>query len=994
MKDYDFREIEQKWQRYWAENQTFRTDESSGRKPYYVLDMFPYPSGAGLHVGHPLGYIATDILARYKRHRGHEVLHPMGFDAFGLPAEQYAIETGQHPATITERNINRYRQQLSAIGLGYDWSREVQTCDPQYYKWTQWIFLQLYKSWYNEKAGKAESIDTLKKHLEQHGTEGLQAAAGEKLSFSPEEWKAKDWREQERLLQNFRLAYLAYAEVNWCPALGTVLANEEVKEGRSERGGYPVVKKKMRQWFLRITAYADRLLDDLDTIEWSEALKEMQRNWIGRSTGAEVHFLVDQDQVHEPLSTPPEENAAEIANTAAEDMEPLSLKVFTTRPDTIFGSTFMVIAPEHPLVKRLTVAGQKEAVEKYVEQAKQKSERERMTNVKEVTGIFTGSNCLHPFTSREVPIWISDYVLAEYGTGAVMAVPAHDSRDFAFAKHFDLPIRQVIRDKADPEQVANPLEESHDAKDGVMINSEFLNGLDPLKAIDVVIDHIEQEGLGKRQINYRLRDANFSRQRYWGEPFPIVYDGETPLPIDESELPLELPPVQSYKPSGTGESPLAAVEDWVNLPDGKKRETNTMPGWAGSSWYFLRYMDPKNTQQLVSPEREKYWQNVDFYVGGTEHATSHLLYSRFWHKFLYDIGVVTTQEPFKKLVNQGMIQGVSLFMTQLEAENGQGETRHFIGQQQLKKQGEIQVNGTTWRITGSRSWRIPVEYADEKGRLHRQRFAEVQELPMLQQNLADVNPAEDVVWEQEEGQEFITLRPEVEKMSKSKYNVVNPDDIIGKYGADTLRMYEMFLGPIEQSKPWNTEGIDGVHRFLRKFWRLFHNDQGIHLTQEEPTEEEMKSLHQCLKKVNEDVERLSFNTCISAFMICTNELSSLGCTKQQVLEPLIIAISPFAPHLAEELWQQLHESTGREYSGSITTQPYPQHEEKWLQEDTVEYPVSVNGKVRAKLQVPANATKDQVEEAALGMEAVQKWIDSKPIRKFIFVPGRIVNIVV
>ncbi|MEX0967468.1 MAG: leucine--tRNA ligase [Bacteroidia bacterium] len=984
MSEYNFKEIEKKWQQEWEAERIYHADETSGKPPYYVLDMFPYPSGAGLHVGHPLGYIATDILSRYKRHQGYEVLHPMGFDAFGLPAEQYAIETGQDPADTTNRNIARYKEQLKAIGLSFDWGREVRTSDPEYYKWTQWIFLKMFGSWYNRRTDKAEPLENLVAHFAKSGNEGVDAACGKTPEFTAEEWHAMPWEEQQRILLHYRLAYLAEAEVNWCPALGTVLANEEVKEGLSERGGHPVEKKKMRQWFLRITAYAERLLKGLEEVDWSDALKEMQRNWIGKSVGAEIDF---------PIYSPYAPAAGAVDEVG---QEKLSLKVFTTRPDTIFGATFMVIAPEHPLAQQLITAAQQEEVQAYIEQAKRKSERDRMKNVKEVSGVFSGSFAIHPFRTEKMPVWIADYVLADYGTGAIMAVPGHDSRDYAFAQHFDLPILQVVRGKESKEQEANPELHSFDDKDGIIINSDFLDGLGVPVAIDRVIEEIEKKGMGVRKINYRLRDANFSRQRYWGEPFPIVYEKGMPVPLDESELPLTLPEVESYKPLGTGESPLAAVEEWVKLPDGRTRETNTMPGWAGSNWYYLRYMDPHNSGEFLGKERERFWENVDFYMGGTEHATGHLLYSRFCHKFLFDCGYLSTKEPYKKLVNQGMIQGISYWLTSFQCirEDGYNDLAKSFFISFDNKNDILRKDGIEYKrqATGYVS-RIPNEYIDDRGRLYKSRFEALANdfrTSADYQNL-HITLGIEPLWEYDEANHpYLCLKPEVTKMSKSKWNVINPDDVIEKYGADTLRMYEMFLGPVEQHKPWNTEGIDGVFRFLMKLWRLFHQENGnFSVTDDAPTKEELKSLHKAIKKVTEDIEHISFNTAVAAFMICANELTSLRCNKRHVLEPLVILLSPFAPHISEELWRHRlgHDET-------VTFQPYPQFDEQYLKEDEVEYPVSINGKVRAKLSMPIDAGKDEVEKQVMELENVKRWIEGKQVKKFIFVPGRIINIVV
>jgi leucyl-tRNA synthetase len=980
--DYNFNEIEQRWQRYWEAEGVYKADEASDKPPFYVLDMFPYPSGAGLHVGHPLGYIASDIVARFKRHKGFEVLHPMGYDAFGLPAEQYAIDTGNHPAEFTERNIDRYREQLKMIGLSFDWSRELKTSDPKYYKWTQWIFIQLFNSWYDTEADKAKDIGALTGIFSAEGNANVKAAHHYKGRFTAGEWNAYGEEEKQKILLDYRMAYLANSEVNWCPELGTVLANEEVKDGFSERGGYPVVKKTMQQWFLRITAYSDKLLRGLDTIDWPEPLKEMQRNWIGKSVGAEVEFKVKFQRTKHKEQIP----------NSSEDMNGV-ITVFTTRPDTIFGATFMVLAPEHALVKEITTNAQKEEIEAYTEQAKRKSERERMTETKKISGAFTGTYAINPFTGNEMPVWIADYVLADYGSGAIMAVPGHDSRDWAFAKHFGLPIVEVVKG-------GNVQEASHDAKDGELVNSGFLDGLQVPKAIERAIEEITKKDIGKKQINYRLRDANFARQRYWGEPIPIVYRGGLPYPLPLEELPVILPDVKSYKPTGTGESPLAALTDWVNMPDGSKRETNTMPGWAGAAWYFLRYMDPHNEKEFLSKEREQYWKNVDFYLGGSEHATGHLLYSRFWHKFLNDRNFISTDEPFKKLINQGMIQGRSSLLNFLgysttvsgdefrEIKAPMIYISHDIAERfksnsllqsdiTLIENAKKQLNSKHIRfidIIETRNVEIDcvendilnIEKFKTKPRLYRENSVFINE-PKLGKLLCGV---------------------QIEKMGKSKYNVITPDEMVTKYGCDAFRMYEMFLGPLEQSKPWNTEGIDGVSRFLKKLWNLFASGNSIEVSNEDPTSEELKILHKTIKKVSEDIERLNLNTCISSFMICVNELGALKCNKRIILEPLIILISPFAPHIAEELW------AGIGNKGSVTCQPYPEHKEEYLVESKFEYPVSINGKLRGKLLLDLSLTKEQVEQEVLKMEEVAKWSNGQLPKKIIVVPGRIVNVVV
>lgn len=918
--EYDFREIEKKWQRRWAENKTYRVEIDPDRPKFYVLDMFPYPSGAGLHVGHPLGYIASDIYSRYKRLRGFNVLHPMGYDAFGLPAEQYAIQTGQHPAVTTENNIARYREQLDKIGFSFDWDREIRTCDPRYYKWTQWAFLKMFGSYYCNDSRRARPVEELVAAFETSGTAGINAACTVPMEFTAEEWKAMDEAEKENVLQNYRLAFRADTLVNWCSELGTVLANDEVKDGLSVRGGYPVVQKKMKQWLLRVTAYAQRMLDGLDALEWSDSLKEIQRNWIGRSQGAQVFF-------------------------GLKGLEE-KLEVFTTRADTIFGVTFMVLAPEHEAVEKITTDEYRQAVAAYLDEAKKRSERERMADTKRVSGQFTGGYAINPFNGAEIPIYISDYVLAGYGTGAIMAVPAHDSRDYAFARHFDLPIVPVV-------EGGDLSEASYDAKQGRMINSGFLDGMDVKEAIPAMIDEIEKRGFGRRKINYRLRDAIFSRQRYWGEPFPVYYENDIARPIAESELPLTLPPIENFGPTAEGEPPLARVEEW-HTAEGYPYELSTMPGFAGSSAYYLRYMDPHNDRALVSKEADAYWRNVDLYVGGIEHATGHLMYSRFWNMFLYDLGYVCEPEPFRKLINQGMIQGRSNFVYRIKG------TNRFVslGLKDGYDTQEIHVDvnivrGDVLDTEAFRKWRP--EFAD----------------------------AEFVL---EDGKYVCGWA--VEKMSKSMYNVVNPDHIVRDYGADTLRMYEMFLGPLEQSKPWDTNGIDGVHKFLRRFWRLFFDRDGkLIVTDETPSPAELKTLHKTIRKVTEDIENFSFNTSVSAFMICLNELAGAKCAKRAVLEPLVVLIAPFAPHIAEEIWEKLG------HTGSVCDARFPEFDERYLAEASVEYPVSFNGKVRFKKNLSASLTPKEVEAAVLADPTTAKYLDGKTPRKVIVVPGKIVNIV-
>ena len=1071
--DYNFREIEQKWQKFWIENRTYKTEIDHTKPKFYVLDMFPYPSGAGLHVGHPLGYIASDIYSRYKRLNGFNVLHPMGYDAYGLPAEQYAIQTGQHPAVTTQKNIKRYREQLDKIGFSYDWDREIRTCEPDYYKWTQWAFIQMFNSYYSNQTQQARPIAELVEVFAEQGTAGLNIACTEELSFTASEWNAKTEKEQQEILLNYRIAYLADMKVNWCTALGTVVANDEVSEGLSIRGGHPVEQKVMRQWSLRVSAYAQRLLDGLDKIDWTDSLKETQRNWIGRSEGAEMRF-----EIVNPTPTLPQgegeakpsfyttdantwkllkENAKSmrLEPTEAEDLlwqnlrglklgvkfrrqQPVDIfipdfvctqkkliievdgeyhngkeqieldvertriletigykvlrftneevltnvssvlerirtviknrdiftsnvevkvkpspcgrdrvgfDVFTTRPDTIYGVTFMVLAPESELVDICTTAEQAEAVKNYIDATKKRTERERIADRK-ITGVFSGSYAVNPVSGSEIPIWISDYVLAGYGTGAIMAVPGHDSRDYAFAKHFNLPIIPLI-------EGADISEESFDAKEGIMINSGFLNGLTVPEAIAKAKEYIEEEGIGKVKVNYRLRDAIFSRQRYWGEPFPVYYKDDLPYMLDESKLPLELPEVDKYLPTETGEPPLGRAKNWAT-EDGYKLELNTMPGFAGSSAYYLRYMDPKNDKALVSTEANEYWQDVDLYIGGTEHATGHLIYSRFWNKFLFDLGLVTKDEPFKKLINQGMIQGRSNFVYRIQG------TNTFVSLN-LKDQYDV----------------TPIHV----------------DVNIVSNDVLDVEKFRN--WNPEyKNAEFILENGKyicgwaVEKMSKSMFNVVNPDDIVEKYGADTLRLYEMFLGPLEQSKPWDTNGIDGVHRFLKRLWSLFFRDNNLSFSNETPTPEELKVLHKTIKKISSDIETFSYNTSVSAFMICVNELYTLKCNKKSIMEPLTIILAPFAPHIAEELYHLLGNTT------SVCDAQWPLHNEEYLKESTVKYPVSFNGKVRFTLELPADMSREDVEKTTLTNEQTQKYLDGKTPKKVIVVPGKIVNIVV
>ena len=901
--EYNFKEIEKKWQAYWADHQTFRVETDPSKPKYYVLDMFPYPSGAGLHVGHPLGYIASDIYSRYKRLKGFNVLHPMGYDAFGLPAEQYAIQTGQHPAITTEKNIARYRQQMDRIGFSYDWSREVRTCDPAYYKWTQWAFLEMFNHWYNPETDKAEPIDTLIAKFKAEGR-----------------WDGLSPKEQSDLLMQYRIAYQGETSVNWCPALGTVLANDEVKEGLSVRGGFPVEQKKMKQWQLRVSAYAQRLLDDLESLEWTDSLKEMQRNWIGRSQGAEIDFKVSNGR------------------------ETYDMTIFTTRADTIFGVTFMVLAPESEWVDRLTTPEQRAAVDEYLAQTKKKTERERIAETRKATGVFSGSYAVNPLTKEQVPVWISEYVLSGYGTGAIMAVPAHDSRDYTFARTFNLPIVPLI-------EGCDVSQESFDAKDGIMCNSGFLNGMTVKEAIPAAIDYVESHGLGHRKINFRLRDAIFSRQRYWGEPFPIFFKEGIPTPLPVESLPLELPEISEFKPTETGEPPLGRAKGWTI--DGWPLELSTMPGFAGSSAYYLRYMDPHNDQALVGREADEYWRDVDLYIGGTEHATGHLIYSRFWNKFLYDCGYVCEKEPFKKLINQGMIQGRSNFVYRIK-------------------------NTNTFVSCGLKEQYDTTEIHVDVNIVHNDRL----DIEAFRNWNPEYKTAEFIL---EDGEYICGWA--IEKMSKSMFNVVNPDHICDRYGADTLRMYEMFLGPLEQSKPWDTKGIDGVHRFLRKLWGLHFDHDTFCVSEEAPTPAELKALHKLIGKAQSDIENFSFNTTVSAFMIAVGELADLKCNKRAILEPLAIVLSPFAPHIAEELWSLFG------HTESIAYAPFPEYVEAYTREDDVEYPVSFNGKTRFKLVLPKSMTPAEVEAVVRADENTARYLAGAAIRKVIVVPGRIINIV-
>ncbi len=943
--EFRHQEIEEKWKQKWKEDQTYKVENEYSKPKFYVLDMFPYPSGAGLHVGHPLGYIASDIVARQKKMKGFNVLHPMGFDAFGLPAEQYAIQTGIHPAISTQENIDRYRKQLINIGLNFDWNREVITCDPKYYKWTQWIFLKLYSHYYNTKEKKAKPIAELEKLFESIGNENADASNNQESYFDANEWISKSAKEKDEILMNYRLAYRKTSYVNWCEALGTVLANDEIKDGVSERGGHPVEKRPMLQWALRITAYAERLLNDLEQLEWSDALKNMQKNWIGKSKGAKLFFTID--------------NHSE------------QLEIFTTRPDTIYGATFMVLAPEHTLVKTITTTTQKKEIDSYLEYTNKRSERDRQSDIKTVTGAFTGEYAIHPFNGNKVPIWISDYVLIDYGSGAIMAVPSNDKRDQLFAKHFHLPIIPVV------DQSEFPNCDTED-KIGKMINSDFLNGLDVNDAIELIIKKVEEKNIGNEMIQYKMRDANFSRQRYWGEPFPIYYDSEgISIPLNEKDLPLELPHLNQIEPGKGGRSPLFAANEWVNF-NGYTRETDTMPGYAGSSWYFLRYMDVMNENEFAGKDALNYWKDVDLYIGGTEHAVGHLMYSRFWHKFLYDLRYLTTLEPFKKLVNQGMIQGVieSLYLVK------ESNPAHFIDEQLVEQYGEDQLARIPIHIDFISDYNTSDSHLNKKGI---EQF--VNWRPEFENAIFENHSEKNTV--QKLNEHFtIHTYSETGKMSKRYHNVVNPDDVIEIYGADCFRMYEMFLGPIEQSKPWDTKGIDGVSKFLRKYYSMFFNDKDeFSLVEEDATIEELKILHTCIKKVNEDIDQFSFNTSVSAFMICVNELRRLFCTKKSVLIPLTQLLAPFAPFITEEIWQL----SGM--NATIYHSDYPKHSEEYLISDTVNYPVSINGKKRYEWIVSKSVSQDELQNQVLQLEDISKWIEGQDIKKIIIIPNRMINIV-
>ncbi len=982
---YDHQQIEKKWQKYWEDNQTYKTSDTTDKPKFYVLDMFPYPSGAGLHVGHPLGYIASDIYARYKRHQGFNVLHPIGYDSFGLPAEQYAIQTGTHPAITTEQNINRYEEQLRKIGFSFDWSREVRTSDASYYKWTQWIFIELFHSWYNKDTDKAESISTLIKHFEEKGTEGLNANQNDELNFTAEEWNSASEIDKEDILLNYRLAYRAETTVNWCPALGTVLANDEIKDGKSERGGFPVFQKKMMQWSMRISAYSERLLQGLKTLDWPQPLKDSQEYWIGKSQGAQVRFNVEG---HDEI-----------------------VEVFTTRPDTIFGATFMVLAPENPLVETITTDAQKAEVDTYIEETSKKTERDRMSDVKNVSGAFTGSYAINPFSGEKMPIYISDYVLMGYGTGAVMAVPAHDERDHRFAKKFNLDIKKVVETEEDVQ------EKSFDSKDSVCVNSDFLNGLNYNDAKSKIISEIENKGIGHGTTNYRQRDAIFSRQRYWGEPVPIYYKDGMPYTLPTSALPLELPEVEKYLPTEDGDPPLGNAKTFAwdeanqkivdtNLIDEKTvfpLELSTMPGWAGSSWYFLRYMDPNDDEVFCKKELSDYWGQVDLYIGGSEHATGHLLYSRFWNMFLKDRGYIKNDEPFQKLINQGMILGMSAFAYRLSAVSfynegknkkdqlpniyipytlwERGEYINIIPQSLLDRGGDEFIK--LLKNSPVQYLHVDISLLKTEGSGNNVKYTNELDVEAFKKWRPEFNDAEFIL----ENGKYICER-EVEKMSKSKYNVVNPDDICEEYGADGLRLYEMFLGPLEQSKPWNTQGLSGVYGFLKKFWNLYFDGDQFSVSDEEPTKEEYKVLHTLIKKVVYDIEHFSFNTSVSSFMIAVNELQKLKCNKRAILEPLAVIISPYAPHICEELWSLLGHNT------SIEFEAFPILNEAYLVEDEIEYPVSFNGKMKFKLLLSADLDAKQIEEIAMKHDKIQQQLDGNNPKKVIIVPKKIINIVI
>ena len=972
--EYQFKEIEKRWQAFWAKNNTFKTEDDSIKPKYYVLDMFPYPSGTGLHVGHPLGYIASDIIARYKRHKGFNVLHPMGYDSFGLPAEQYAIQTGQHPAITTNQNIARYRDQLDKMGFSFDWNREVRTSNPEYYKWTQWIFIQIYNSWYNKSSKKAEKISSLINEFENFGNNKVNAFCDESVKlFSAQEWKLFSEKEKSDTLMAYRLAYLGEAYVNWCPSLGTVLANDEIKDGLSERGGYAVERKLMKQWSMRISAYAQRLIDDLDTIDWSESIKESQRYWIGKSEGTSLKFKIID------------------SNFDAENY----IEVFTTRPDTIFGVTFITLAPENELVLKITSKEQKVEVDDYIIKTKNRSERERQSDVTKISGVFLGAYAENPFNGHKIPIWIGDYVLVGYGTGAVMSVPAHDSRDYAFAKHFNLPILEVVKG-------GDLSKESYDAKEGILINSNFLNGLPVKDAFNKAIEEIEKRFLGKRKTNYRLRDAVFGRQRYWGEPIPIYYKDGIPFELSENELPLLLPEVDKFLPTEDGEPPLArALDSWKK--DGKYNyETTTMPGWAGSSWYFLRYMDSTNNSVFANKKLTDYWKQIDLYIGGSEHATGHLLYVRFWTKILFDLGLIDIEEPAKKLINQGMIQGRSNFIYWLSPIissssdiNQSNLSRIFISKSiaNLIEKKDVTIIDFTKKII---SQKIKKEFPKLQD-FNIEKISVLKshvDVNIVTNDLLDIDAFKewrteyaDADFIKEENGDFICDH-EVEKMSKSKWNVVSPDDICDKFGADTLRLYEMFLGPIEQSKPWNTNGISGVSGFLKKLWRLFFQNSEIFVSDDNPSKGELRSLHKTIKKITEDIERFSFNTSVSNFMICVNELTEVKCNKRVILEPLLILISPYAPHISEELWNIIG------HKESISLEKFPICQEEFLINDSFNYPISFNGKMRLNIELPANLTIEEIEKEVMNRADVKKYLEDKAPKKIIIVPNKIVNIVI